>query len=511
MLKHPLRPRLVIASFLIAQSLLADSGLRAQCNAQWDLAGGAPGFNGPVQDLIQTPNGLYACGTFTTAGGVAAQNVARWNGTAWQSVGPLGSTVADVRVLLRLANGSIAAGGTIYSPPLANPAQVSVNSGGGWVGLGGGVSGGGATVHALIQLPNGDLVAGGSFHSAGLAFANNVAVWNGSSWSGLSTNIGPMVEALAVAPGGGFYAGGSFVTTVSGGVANRIARWSGSFWFPLGSGMDGTVYSIRVLDNGDVIAGGSFATAGGVPANGIARFVAGSGWSPLGSGLAGSVMDIRQLPNGDLVAGGVFQVVGNPSIQNLARFDAATSTWGALAPIGSCTGVLALELTTQGELAAATNATVGTTTSQYFARLVSGCPAAVASYGSGCPGHGGFLTLTSVGLPWAGTTMSLHASGFGASSLGLAVMSLTQANVLISTIPDLGAVAGPTCLALAPLDLSSLVIPVQGEVSWDLVFPNSASLAGIDLFHQGIELEFGINGITFIGSTNGVRTHTGAY
>ena len=47
------------------------------------------GMNGAVRALAAGPDGrsIYAGGDFTTAGGVTANYVARWDGTAWQALG----------------------------------------------------------------------------------------------------------------------------------------------------------------------------------------------------------------------------------------------------------------------------------------------------------------------------------------------------------------------------------------------------------------------------------------
>ena len=40
-----------------------------------------------VQTLAVSGNTLYAGGAFSTAGGVQANNIARWNGTNWSVLG----------------------------------------------------------------------------------------------------------------------------------------------------------------------------------------------------------------------------------------------------------------------------------------------------------------------------------------------------------------------------------------------------------------------------------------
>lgn len=99
-------------------------------------------MTGPFREvaaLAVMPNGdLIAGGSFTAAGGGAANCIARWDGSAWAPVGT---------GLTRFAAGF----------PLAS-------------------------VAALAVLPNGDLIAGGSFTAADGVFVNRIARWNGSLW-----------------------------------------------------------------------------------------------------------------------------------------------------------------------------------------------------------------------------------------------------------------------------------------------------------------------------------------
>jgi hypothetical protein len=157
---------------------------------------------------------LYAGGTFTSAGGVAASRVARWNGVSWSA-------------------------------------------------LGGGMS---QPVLALVAFDDGSgpkLYAGGSFTSAGGLTANRIARWDGSSWSPLGSGMNDSVLALSThddGSGPALYAAGYF-TTAGGVAANHIATWNGSTWTALGSGVNGNVNALTVHDDGSgpaLIAGGTF-------------------------------------------------------------------------------------------------------------------------------------------------------------------------------------------------------------------------------------------------------------
>ena len=71
------------------------------------------------------------------------------------------------------------------------------------------------------------------------------------------------VRALAYAPDGVLYAGGSF-TTAGGVFANRLARWNGTAWQTVGTGVDGTVRALAFTPGGSLYIGGEFLRAGSV-------------------------------------------------------------------------------------------------------------------------------------------------------------------------------------------------------------------------------------------------------
>ena len=108
-------------------------------------------------------------GWFTTAGGGAANYIAKWDGRSWTA---LGSGMDDY-------------------------------------------------VFALAVLGS-DLYAGGFFTTAGGSVALGIAKWNGSSWTALGSGMNSEVHALAIS-GNDLYAGGSF-TTAGGKASGYIAR-----------------------------------------------------------------------------------------------------------------------------------------------------------------------------------------------------------------------------------------------------------------------------------------------
>jgi hypothetical protein len=300
-----------------------------------------------VRALAALRNGdLVAAGDFTFAGDVAANRIARWNGSSWIAMGS--GMNASVHCLIVLANGDLVAGGAFTSAGGVPANRVARWNGASWVPLGSGVQGSSwASVSALAVLDNGGLVACGDFSTAGGLPASDIAVWNGVSWSAFGSGLQgtPSGEAesfatsLTVLPNGNLVVAGAF-TTAGGVPANRIAIWNGSSWAALGSGVNARIYSVIGLANGDVVAAGRFTTAGGVAVERIARWN-GLSWSSLGAGIAGTiplgtfapeVSSLAVLPNGELVAGGQFTSAGGVSSSFWARWTKTGIPWVARQP-----------------------------------------------------------------------------------------------------------------------------------------------------------------------------------
>ena len=104
---------------------------------------------------------LYAGGTFTTAGGVSAKYVAKWDGTSWSALGS--GPGPYVYALAADSSGNVYAGGQDMSSGMS-PADLAKWDGTRWSPLG---FEGRKAVYALAVDSNGNLNAGGSFTRAG--------------------------------------------------------------------------------------------------------------------------------------------------------------------------------------------------------------------------------------------------------------------------------------------------------------------------------------------------------
>jgi WD40 repeat protein len=338
----PEQPRLVAAGGFSSLGHLSGTSVAAH-DAETDEWVSLGFGTSNVSAIVVLPNGdLVVGGNFTTAGGVTANRIARWNGRSWA---PLGTGMNDwVQALAVLPNGDLIAAGSFTTAGGVAANRIARWNGSSWTAMGTGMNG---EVYALAVMPNGDLIAGGSFLNAGRVRANSISRWNGSAWIALGTGMNNTVHELAVLPDGSLIAGGEF-TTAGSVSATRIARWDGTSWSRLGSGPGFRVWALAVMPNGDLVAGGEF---------GIARWN-GASWAPVGQGVNGFVRTLTVFADGVLVAGGSFSSagLGTPNTRFIARWngvDWAPLQTGLSASIGSPVYLYDLALTASGELLAA--------------------------------------------------------------------------------------------------------------------------------------------------------------
>ena len=298
------------------------------------------GMNDFVSAVAVASNGdVYVGGNFTRAGGASANRVARWNGSAWSSLGAglgngLNSYSGSVMALAVAGNGDVYAGGVFtQANGISTAGFVEKWNGTAWVSLGTAtIIGSSSGISALAVAGNGDVYAGGNFAYIGSTQANYVAKWNGTAWSSLGTGaangVNYVVNALAVAGNGDVYVGGRF-GLAGGASANRIARWNGTAWSSLGTGtangLDADVTALAVAGNGDVYAGWAPTFAGGLATNHIAKWN-GTAWSSLCTGLNGGVNGLALGPTGQVYVGGSFATTGDGSkvMVNFGIYDPST-------------------------------------------------------------------------------------------------------------------------------------------------------------------------------------------
>lgn len=328
------------------------NGLPIKDIAVWDgsawaqVGDGAGPEGGPIPSFTAVEalgSGLYLGGAFSSVDGVAANSVARWDGSTWSALGQgirkeyFGSEeIADV-LTLKAAGSSLYAGGMFDLAGSGQAKSIAVWNGATWSPLGGGVSdttyspGELGKVHA-IAVDGANVYAGGVFDKAGVLNASNVARWNGSAWNnmggGVSRSFGAVVYALRV-QNGAVYVGGDF-TSAGGANMAALARWTGTRWEEIGAALGefDQVLSLESNPGGGMLIGGRFEKIGGLLANNIAVYdggwaVFGHGlsWSDSYSGTSGLIYAMTADAAGRIYVGGVFGTAGGKKAGNIAMWD----------------------------------------------------------------------------------------------------------------------------------------------------------------------------------------------
>lgn len=466
-----------------AVAVLLSSGLAvAQCAPTW-LPPLSP--SPYVRSLAVTPKGdLLVGGLFQTIAGVSAQNIARWDGTAWS---PLGSGINGTVSYLEVApNGDVIAGGVF-----TQAGGVAANNIARWDGLAWSPLGTGTyNVRALAVRSTGEiLVAAGTVPMR----------WNGSTWTQLPDLWASHFRAALTLPNDDvLFLGDGYINSTF--TPAAIARWNGTAFDAMGGYNFGEAQHAIVRRNGDLVVGGIqlMVASGDSP---LVRWN-GTAFVPVDPTISGTVMALAELPNGDLlVAGTVMR--GSQLLGHLLRWDGAT--WSLIAgdlnlPVNK------VAVDGRGRIVAAGPFTAsGGQTLPGFAWTSVPCPASVLAYGSGCVSAAGPVTLTADNLPFAGAVFRSSATGMAASSLAVHAIGLQP---LSQPLP----LAAPGCLALVDPLHSQLVLTASGSCRPTLALPNSAAFAGINLLTQVVQLELDASGSRLVGlsATNGLVLTIGA-
>lgn len=281
-----------------------------------------------VEAVAVVGNNVYVGGDFTTAGGISANRIARWNGSSWSALGSgiTGDTFhGSPHVTTLTASGSdLYVGGNFAAAGGVTANNIAKWDGSNWSALGSGVN---SIVWSLAASGN-DLYAGGQFWMAGGNSAFHIAKWDGNAWSALGAGFHNTIDALTVA-GTNLYTEGYLVTTnVILNQTSQIARWDGSNWTSIGSATQNNVGGVNALAawSSNLYAGGTFMTTGGIPATRVAKWD-GNSWSAMGSGINSSVEALAVAGN-DLYIGGSFITAGSISANGIAKWNG--SSWTGL-------------------------------------------------------------------------------------------------------------------------------------------------------------------------------------
>jgi len=152
----------------------------AQWNGStWSAVGtGISAFDGGVLSMVTFNRQLYAGGEFDTAGGMVASNIARWNGSKWDSVGSGAGlyyySYTNSVQSLTVAGGILYAAGWFHTAGKVAVNNVASWNGSKWSSVGAGMN---DTAVFALELYNSHLYAAGLFLVSGTTPVNNIARW----------------------------------------------------------------------------------------------------------------------------------------------------------------------------------------------------------------------------------------------------------------------------------------------------------------------------------------------
>lgn len=326
-------PALYATGSFIAYDVWYLAGMARWNGTEWvPLPGGGLSVQGYGRGLTVFDAGsgpeLCVTGSFTTAGGVSARNVARFDGSTWSA---FGAGLFGEGWAFAAFEGRLVAGGDFLTQ-----GSVVEWDGASWSPLGGVTVGGVSRLLVHDEGAGPVLFAGGKLKTlpAGSGPSpGGLARWDGASWSALGQLNGQNREVRALCAydegsgGLAFFAGGWFDDADGLAVENLVRVELGAY-SAVGEGdfLDDAVRALASHDDGSgaaLYAGGLFQTAGGAPIPHVARWRSGE-WEPVGAGLPGPVYALVEHDDGSgpaLFAGGDF-----PTLGSLARWDGSSWT-----------------------------------------------------------------------------------------------------------------------------------------------------------------------------------------
>lgn len=350
--------------------------------------------NAAVTSLYVYQGNLLVGGWFATVDGVVANNLVRFDGVAWSSLGfatnqlltamaafqgglwvasytlqtspavghvdtwinntwvPIGSADGIVRSLAvrvtAAATSSFACiAGTFTTWTPAGQAAIAANkvarfapSTNTWTSLGANFPGQCSSLLVRATgLTSSEIVATQSGTNDGLW------QWNGTTW----VQLGPTLQV----PGAVHFHAGVYHVA---GYSPMVVRLQGNAWTPLDVPDTSPGVPAAVLDDGAAAwIGGTFGLRHGAP----------TAWSTVGS-LTGSVLDLARAANGDVLVAGTVSINGGPSVPQVVRWDGAT--WSVVGGVANGAVNVLLVLPNGDVVAGGAFTTIGGTAANCLAR-----------------------------------------------------------------------------------------------------------------------------------------------
>ena len=221
--------------------------------AKWPINGNAweglgAGVDGPVYAIsAKTSSDIYVGGDFNNAGGSAAENIARWSGTTWTTLGSgLNGTVKCIFIENSLA-APVFAGGEFTLSGASSMNHIAKWSNNTWTTIGSGLN---SIVNSIVENNS-------TLYSGTENLIDPVQKFDGTSWSSVSGISGGKVNALA-SFNNELYAGGEFSSPT-----RAAAKYDGTSWGTISTTFGSTdKINAMLVRSGVLYLGGKFSGLG---------------------------------------------------------------------------------------------------------------------------------------------------------------------------------------------------------------------------------------------------------
>lgn len=288
-----------------------------------------------VNDILKYNGEIYICGSFDSVGSLPAHGLAKWDGTTWQAVANnYGFTIPSLGVLYKMQfyHGHLYVAG-YFEDANGNTCRLARWDGWNWHFMTNDVQGGIADIWDMEVYQDKLYIAGLFFESAGNV-ANCLQSWNDTTWCAvggsvqIQSNQNPVIRDLHV-HNNKLYCAGNF--EMIGGIAsNCIAIWDGTDWCSLGSSFDmGGLTKIEFHQDTMYIIGGFWSVNGDSIAY-IAKWIGGNYVDTCGH-LTTGIADNNTYTN-------QISIFPNPSSSNISITSSAPNTANTTIEILDATG-----------------------------------------------------------------------------------------------------------------------------------------------------------------------------
>ncbi|MBK9471726.1 MAG: hypothetical protein IPO18_05505 [bacterium] len=265
--------RLVVSGYFTGGADVDSRNIIAWNGSTWEGFNG--GFVGQGAQIVDYDSELIAGGLLMAEVGSGAPlgQVARWTGAQWQTIGTMTPDFGASSTRLAVWNGNVVCAGLFDSINGVAAQNIARWNGSAWSAFGGGFDG---RVTALA-VHGGELFASGDFTASGAnPLPGSIARWDGSEWVAVGTGLDYYADVMTSAGGKLFVVGN--IGAAGGTPVTRIASWDGAGWAALGSGLGQGpggnnlgALCLTAYDN-DLFVGGFFNTAGDKSSQRIARW-----------------------------------------------------------------------------------------------------------------------------------------------------------------------------------------------------------------------------------------------